>query len=236
MKVLRIASVLAVGGVMLSAAPASAQFFLQSRDFTGQPIRSDDAALGLVTSMPGATPAELRAGMVWSMRAALNVAALQCQFEPTILTLPNYNSLLEDHKAELKTTFDTVSKYYARVGKTKAQGQIGLDQFGTRTYARFSAVAAQFGFCQTANSISRDAVFTPRGKFGDLVEARMNELVNSLTPWGEQRFPRYIGRDSVATFLPRFDAICWNKKAEWQPKKCGAQNWPPAPGIGVAAR
>ena len=31
--------------------------------------------------------------MVWNLRAALNVAALQCQFGPTLLTLPNYNAI-----------------------------------------------------------------------------------------------------------------------------------------------
>ena len=64
--------------------------------------------------------------------------------------------------------------------------------------------------------------------------ARTRELRNSLIPWGEQRFPRYIGRDRVK--MPRLDAICWNKKAEWVAKKCGAQDWPPAVGVGIANR
>ena len=63
--------------------------------------------------------------------------------------------------------------------------------------------------------------------------ARSRELRNSLIPWGEQRFPRYIGRDRAT--MPRLDAICWNKKGEWVEKKCGAQNWPPA-GVGMAGQ
>ena len=61
---------------------------------------------------------------------------------------------------------------------------------------------------------------------------RIRELRNSLTPWGEQRFPRYIYTQSPP--LPRLDPICW-KNGDWQVKKCGAQNFPPA-GVGIAQR
>lgn len=234
MKVLRNAVALcaAVGGAAL-AQPASAQFFLQSRDFSGAPITGLEEGMGQV--MPEATAAEQRAALVWHMRAALNVAALQCQFEPTLLTVSNYNALLADHGTELQGAFDTLGKYFARVNKAKGvkAGQAALDQFGTRTYSSFATVAAQYGFCQTAGSIGRDALFTPRGQFGDLTLARSRELRNSLVPWGEQRFPRYIGQDRAS--VPRLDAICWNKKAEWVDRKCGAQNWPPV-GLGVATR
>ncbi|MDD1451225.1 hypothetical protein NHF48_009950 [Sphingomonas sp. H160509] len=143
----------------------------------------------------------MRAALVWHMRAALNVAALQCQFEPTLLTVPNYNSILADHGEELKGAFDTLTKYFVRVNKAAGPkaGQTALDQFGTRTYSSFATVAAQYGFCQTAGSIGRDAVFAPRGHFADVALARSRELRNSLIPWGEQRFPRYIGRERGGT-------------------------------------
>jgi hypothetical protein len=233
MKVLRGAVGLALGAVAMTGSPAAAQFFLQPKDMTGEPVKGDEP--GIAIPLPGATPAERRAGLVWTMRAALNVAALQCQFEPTLLTVNNYNGLLLDHAAELKGAFDTLAKYYVRTSKTKAAGQSALDQYGTRTYSAFATVAAQRNFCETAHRIGRDAVFTPRGHFGELAEARMRELRNSLTPYGEQLFPRYMTLASVWTPTPRLDAICWNKKGEWVDKKCGAQNWPPA-GVGMAAR
>ncbi len=232
MKVLRIALAVCAGsGALALAAPASAQFFMKSHDFSAAAVDGTEDGLG--QAMPGATKAEQRAALVWHMRAALNVAALQCQFEPTLLTVDNYNGTIADHAVELKAAFDTLGKYFTRVNKTPKAGQTALDQFGTRTYSSFATVAAQYGFCQTAASIGRDALFTPRGSFGDLALARSRELRNSLTPWGEQRFPRYIGRDT--TTKPRLDAICWNKKGEWVEKKCGAQNWPPA-GVGIAQR
>ncbi len=235
MKVLRTALALCVASSGLAVAQtASAQFFLQSRDFSGAAVTGDEADLG--QALPGATSAETRAALVWHMRAALNVAALQCQFEPTLLTVPTYNSILADHGEELKASFDTLTKYFLRVNKAAGPkaGQTALDQFGTRTYSSFATVAAQYGFCQTAGSIGRDAIFTPRGHFSEVAVARSRELRNSLTPWGEQRFPRYIGRDRVAPIV-RLDPICWDKKGEWVVKKCGAQNWPPA-GLGVAGR
>jgi len=225
MSVLRFACALSVAVAGLAATPASAQFFLQSRILKGEPVNGDEPGIG--QPLPGATPAELKAGLIWNMRAALNVAALQCQFEPTLLTVDNYNAMLRDHRDELKTSFDTLTKYFNRINKTPKAGQTALDQFGTRTYSSYATVAAQFGFCQTASSIGRDVIFTPRGAFGEVAQTRTRELRNSLVPFGEQRFSYYLGRDRNAS-MPRLEAMCWNKKAEWVTKKCGVQAWPPA--------
>jgi hypothetical protein len=234
MKVLRsVAAGMTLGLATVAAVPASAQFYMQPKEMAGGRVSGEEADVAI--PLPGATAAERRAGLVWTMRAALNVAALQCQFEPTLLTVDHYNGLLLDHNAELKGAFDTLAKYYVRTAKTAKAGQSALDQYGTRTYSAFATVAAQRNFCETAHRIGRDAIFTPRGRFGDLAEERMRELRNSLTPYGEQLFPRYMRLGSSWTPLPRLESVCWNKKGEWQTKKCGAQNWPPA-GVGVASR
>lgn len=221
------AAALAVGTV---ATPASAQFFLKSKDLSGAPVIGDEPGLG--QPLPGATRAEIDAALVWNLRAALNVAALQCQFEPTMVTVANYNAILTDHKDELKKSFDTIGKYFLRVNKVPKLGQTALDQFGTRTYASYSIVEAQYNFCEVANSIGRDAVFAPRGKFVEVARTRMRELRNALTPWGDQV--------SVFPFqpkfaMPRLDAACWSKKAEWVAKTCGALDWPPS-GVATAQR
>ena len=227
---LRIVCAGAMVALLTAAAPASAQFFLKAKDLSGTPVNGDEPGIG--QPMPGATAAELRAALVWNMRAALNVAALQCQFEPTLATVSNYNAILTDHKAELKTSFDVLTKYFVRTAKTPRLGQAALDQFGTRTYSGFSAVAAQYNFCLTANEIGRDAVFTSRGKFGTIAQNRMRELRNSLVPWGDTAQITYAPPPLVS--WPRFDAACWSKKGEWVEKKCGALIWPPA--VGMAQR
>ncbi|HEU0044119.1 hypothetical protein [Sphingomonas sp.] len=208
----------------MTAAPASAQFYLKSKTFGGEPVRGDEPGIG--QPLPGATPAELRASLVWNMRAALNVAALQCQFEPTLLTVLNYNATLKDHSVELKGAFDTLTKYFARTAKSKPAGQTALDQFGTRTYSSFVTVGGQLSFCQTAAAIGRDAVFQPRGSFGTLAANRMAELRQTLVgSYGEQALSRM---GYIPPRLPRLDPVCWSKKGEWVAKKCGPLVWPTA--------
>ncbi|WP_425228177.1 hypothetical protein [Sphingomonas sp.] len=215
-------AVLALG---VTAAPAAAQFYLRSPTMSGQPIQGDEP--GMVQPMPGATPAELRASLVWSMRAALNVAALQCQFEPTLLTVANYNAVLKDHGAEFKGAFDALGRYYTRVGRSVPRGQAMLDQYGTRTYSSFVTVGGQFAFCQTAAAIGRDAVFTPRGQFATLAANRLAELRSSLTTaFGEIGIGRFSPSGNSA--LPRLDAQCWDRRGNWVPRKCGPLVWPPA--------
>lgn len=232
MSIMRTVTALGVAAAGFAmATPASAQFFFRSHDFSDQGVKGDEAGLGQV--LPGATEAELRAAMAWNMRAALNVAALQCQFEPTLLSVANYNAILTDHSAELKAAFVTLGKYFTRVAKTPKAGQAALDQFGTRTYSNFVTVGAQYGFCQTASNIGHDAVFAPRGGFSTIAMRRIRELRNSLIPYGEQQFKRYLTSD-VAT-IPRLDPVCYDKKGQWVAKKCGAANWPVA-GTGLASR
>ena len=233
MSLWRIGSAVLAALGMTAALPASAQFFLQSHSFADGQAKGDEP--GMMVAMPGATAAEYRAGLAWTLRSALNVAALQCQFEPTLNSVATYNAILKDHDGEFDKYQAELQRYYARskgagakvAGKGSKAGQAGFDQFGTRTYSAFATVSAQFGFCQTAAGIAREAMFTPRGAFGDLAERRMRRLRNSLVPAGEERFPYYLGAALMAP-LPRLDVQCWNKKGEWQRGKCGAQNWPPA--------
>ena len=237
--------VVAVGGaiglaaMMAAASPAAAHFYIRSHDFSGAPGWGDEP--GMVVAMPGATAAEYRAGLIWTLRSALNVAALQCQFEPVLNSVKTYNAVLRDHDVEFDAAQATLMKYYARAGgagsakagKNSKAGQMGFDQFGTRTYSAFATVSAQFGFCQTAGSIGRDAVFTPRSGFAALAERRMRELRNSLVPFGEEQFPYYT--QATTAPVPSLDPRCWNRKGEWQAKKCGASTWPAA-APGLAAR
>ena len=173
-------------------------------------------------ALPGATATELRAALAWNLRAALNVAALQCQFEPTLLSVDNYNSLIKDHAIELRDSYATLEKYFERAYKNKKQGQLELDKYGTRIYSGFSTVQGQLSFCQTAAAIGHDAVFVKPGKFGDLAQDRMKELRASLGPWGEQYRPSgYIITGMYGVKMPPFgNEKCW-KKGQYQVKKCG---------------
>lgn len=221
MFVSRIAAAFAVGAIFFAAAPASAQFFLKPVDLRSERVTGIEPGM-VGPGLPGATPEELRAALVWNLRAALNVAALQCQFEPTLLTLGNYNALLTDHAGELKSSYATLEKYFVRTSKSQKQGQTELDRFGTRIYSGFSTVSGQLSFCQTAGSVGHAALFLRRGRLGDLAQERMGELRKSLKSWGEQhRAPRpQLWVEPAA--LPPFDnEKCW-KNEIYVEKRCGA--------------
>lgn len=197
-----IAALLAVG----QAAPASAYLFWVQPQFAGTPVNGDEPGLG--QAMPKATAAELKAHMLWNMRAGLNVAALQCQFSPILLTVPNYNDLLSKNADELNKAYKMLGAYFKRTGgKT---WQKAFDQYTTRTYNGFSTMHAQLGFCETASRIGSDARKLGRGKLTQLATDRMREFRNSLVPTGDMIHARrtiYVPIQPVP-----MDKACWTKK------------------------
>ena len=201
---------------IVSVSPAQAQLFWKSPDVSGLPLVGYEQGMGV--PLPNATPVEERAAIVWSMRSGLNVAALQCGFEPTLRTLENYNAMLSDHNAELTASFNTLAGYFKRNNKTPKAAMTALDIYGTRTYSSFSTVRAQLGFCNAAGRVGRIALFTPKGSFATFAKEHLRELRNSLVAQGEQQFTRY--RPSISVMLPRLEAACWKKKNEYNPV-CG---------------
>jgi hypothetical protein len=159
-------------------ATAEAQLFLNDPNFRNAPIEGSDPLVGV--PIPGATPAEQRAHLLWNLRSGLNVAALQCQFSPYLRTVGNYNAFLAHHSAELATAYTALTGYFRRVHG--AQGMRLFDDYSTVTYNNFSAGYAQMGFCQTAAAIVKEALRRPKGSLNDLARDRMRMLRSSLTP------------------------------------------------------
>jgi hypothetical protein len=129
--------------------------------------------------LPGATPAEARAGLIWNLRSGLNVAALQCQFSPYLRTVDNYNAILAHHSRELAAAYATMEGYFRRIHGPR-NGPRRFDDYSTQTYNNFSTLQAQLGFCQTASRIGKDVLARPKGQFGAAAQARMRELRGSL--------------------------------------------------------
>ncbi len=195
------------------AAPADAYLFWTRPSLTGAPATGGEA--GITLPMPGAQPKELLANLVWTLRAGLNVAALQCQFAPTLRTVDNYNNMLHQHAAELQATYATLSGYFKRTaGKT---WQTALDQYTTRTYNGFSTLRAQLIFCETASSIGRETFEQSRGHLGDVATQHIRELRNSLVPVGDRAF---AFRD-VSVPVDPIDTTphCYDKKGREKPCK-----------------
>lgn len=201
---------------VVASAPASAQIYWQAPSFAGAPIAPGEPGIGV--ALPGATPEEERASIAWQLRSGLNVMALQCQFDRTLLTEINYNTILTNHRIELDAAYARIAAYFRRVNKTAKSAQDALDRYGTKTYLSMSTVRGQFGFCQTAAKIAQSAIFAPRGAFTTIAIERLRELRNSLLPAGEQQFRLPVPR--VTLGMPFFDKKCW--KRDTYRSKCGA--------------
>lgn len=213
---MRLPILLALSVLPAFAAPATAQIYWQGPDFRGAPLEPGEPGIGV--PLPGATVAEERANWAWQMRAALNVAKLQCKFDRTLLAADSYDGVYVNHAVELAAAYDTLRKYFARNNKVARAAQMALDQYGTKTYSGYSTVGNQFGFCQTASRIGKKAQFAPRGAFTIFTVENLRELRNSLGVGGEQYFRRVQVLTSFA--MPQFDPKCWNRKGVYSPK-CG---------------
>lgn len=197
-----------LAALFMFSTPAQAQGYWVPPDFSGAPISGYEPGMGV--PLPNATEAEQRAAIVWNMRAGLNVAALQCAFDPTLRTMQNYNAILSDHTVELASSFNTLAAYFKRTNKTAAAGQKALDTFGTKTYSGFSTVRAQVGFCYAASRIGRIALFTPKGRIIAMAQQHLRELRNSLIAQGEQQFRIRLPHRLAPT--PNFaEERCWKK-------------------------
>ena len=173
-----------VAGALAAAlpAPSPAYLFWVKPDFTGAPVRGDEP--GIADPLPGATPAEIQANLVWTLRAALNVAALQCQFAPTLMTVRNYNTVISQHGEELTRAYVTVGNYFRRTAGKNWQRL--FDSYSTRSYNGLSTMHAQYGFCETAGQIGKIALDAPRGQFHSIAETNMRAVRNSLVPKGDR--------------------------------------------------
>ncbi len=182
----RMLALAAAAGVSALSSGASAQLFLNAPTFQGGAIEANDPLVGL--ALPDATPAEYRAHLIWNLRSGLNVAALQCQFSPTLRTVANYNAFLAHHSSELASAYSALEGYFRRRSGPR-NGPREFDQYSTQTYNNFSTLQAQLGFCQTAAGIGRDALLTRKGQLGQLATARMRELRSSLTAYYDPIVP-----------------------------------------------
>jgi hypothetical protein len=198
------------------ATPAAAQIFWSPPDLSGPPLMGPEPGYGV--AMPGATAAEQKAALVWNMRSGLNVAALQCAFEPLLRTESHYNAMLSNHRDELAAAFTTLSSYFKRTNKTPKAAQGAIDTYGTRTYSSFSAVSGQLTFCTAAGRIGRAALGTPRGSLATLAQEQLRSLYNGVKgKQGEQQFR--MARLDFRRPLPSLEARCW--KGNKYIKGCG---------------
>jgi hypothetical protein len=205
--------------VTVAVTPVAGQLFFKSPDYRGSPVTGDEPSI--VIPLPGATQAEKDANVVWTLRAGLNVAALQCNFAGSLMARTNYNDVLTHHVKELSTAYKTLGNYFKRKaprGASAAAISVAMDQYVTRTYNSFSTLNAQLGFCQTAGAIGEDALMSPKGALLKVARGRLREFRNSLVPVSDAMAVNpQASFDTTA--VPSLPADCLDRKGNIK-KKC----------------
>ncbi len=110
------------------------------------------------------TDREMAAYTLWSFRAGLNVAALQCQFSKALRTVDNYNAFLRQHSDELAAAYKVMGDYFQRTGGRGKAGLGKFDSFNTRMFQSYATFDAQYAFCNAAAEAGRRALAVPKGR------------------------------------------------------------------------
>jgi hypothetical protein len=160
------------------------------------------------------TSAEEAAHRIWTLRAALNVAALQCQFSPALQTVGKYNDMLRHHSIELAAAFKTLGGHFAR-HDGKRGGQSALDRYTTRVYNGFSTLDAQRTFCAAAGEVGADVLFIRKGTLAPFASDRLQGIRDNLIAKAEKR-PRV---DMSWVVVPPIPDPCINAKGK-RIKRC----------------
>lgn len=95
-------------------------------------------------TVSSASLSELEA--IWNMRAALNVAALQCQHDPHLALPDRYNTFIRLHADELKQVYDKLVRHRG--------GQAKFDRINTQVYNQYATVREKQEFCNVAADVS----------------------------------------------------------------------------------
>lgn len=187
-----------------SAAPATAQIFFYPPQHEGAPVTGGEPGL-FVPPMLNAQPADIRANLIWNLRSSLNVAALNCQFWPTAMTVDNYNDILLHHADELNTAYEGLKAYFRRTQGNSWQSR--MDEYTTSMYQSYILVGAQRSFCHAAAQIGRDALSRPKGQLHVTAETRMRQMRNSLAVYGDATLPANV--PVTLPPLPNLSDDCW---------------------------
>lgn len=154
----------------------------------------------------GLNEAELAAVRTWNLRAALNVAALQCQYSPYLHTVDRYNAMLKQHGKELNQVRIALDKAFARTAGAK-QGPRELDRFNTRLYQAYASTDAIYGFCEAAAAAGREALLTPLGKLRATADAQTPLIRAAMTPKADV----FATKLEYASFEP-LTGVCMDRR------------------------
>lgn len=200
-------------GTMLSAA-ASAQIFFYPPHHEGQPVIGSEPGL-FIPAMIDGQPAEVRANLVWNLRSSLNVAALNCQFWPSIMAVNNYNAILSHHGDELRSAYQGLQSYFRRTAGRQWQSR--MDEYTTSMYQSYVRVGSQRSFCTAAAETAHDALARPKGQLHLTAQMRMRQMRNSLVSYSDATMPYH--QAVPMPLLLSLDENCW-RNGSFNRRRC----------------
>ena len=196
------------------AMPASAQIFFYPPEHEGQPVMGAEPGLFVPSMTDGQAP-DIRANLVWNLRSSLNVAALNCQFWPSVMSVDNYNAILTHHADELNTAYEGLQAYFRRTQGRRWQSV--MDEYTTTMYQSYVRVGSQRSFCHAAAEIARDALARPKGQLYLTAQTRMRQMRNSLVSYSDGVMP-YHAPVPLPPLL-RLDDQCW-RGSNYNTRRC----------------
>jgi hypothetical protein len=167
--------------------------------------------------------------LVWHLRSAWNVAALNClapEYEPI---LEGYRGFLIKNARSLKATNDRIEAEYAKKHKTKRAANVARDGTVTQVYNFFALPAARSGFCRAALDMSNRALASP--PTDPLAFARAN-FDGLLVPF-ETFFDDYeVYQRASAEWDAKWGAQYGASQPGWVVVQQARASGAPVPGIG----
>jgi len=158
-----------------SAKPVAAKPAIASEPVTDvKPRTPGGYMVPKAVTMRPMTPAEAEANAIWNIRAALNVAALQCQYSKYLATTPNYNAFLKQHADEMAKAQAVLMAHFKRYDGAK--GPAAFDSYLTKTYNSYSTLDAQYQFCERAGIVGREVLVIQKGQLGPEALRRVPEV------------------------------------------------------------
>ena len=99
--------------------------------------------------------------LVWNLRSAWNVAALNClapEYQPI---LDGYRAFLNGNVRALKAVNDRIEKGYTSRFRARRDAMVARDGYTTQVYNFFALPAARAGFCRAALDLANRALAAP---------------------------------------------------------------------------
>jgi hypothetical protein len=169
--------------------------------------------------------------LVWHLRSAWNVAALNClapEYQPI---LDGYRAFLANNSRPLKAVYDRIERDYARRFKTRREAMVARDGLNTQVYNFFALPAAREGFCRAALDMAKRALAAPPKD--PLAFARAN-FDGLLVPF-ETFFDEYEAyQRAAAEWDAKWGPIYGPSQPGWVAVQEARARGVPVPGVGDA--